>query len=166
MSRRSIRPVTHCSAGALEEVEHVLMRAAVIAEGDPAYFNLLGLLHECRGRKRQARKAYGRAIRINSNYAPAQQNMRRFYELTVFGWTKQPAALGDEPESPRSKSKPTTRRATLFHGRVDMTPPTATDFAAVQLPLDKQHRTVNVVVVSSVALAFISFWPRGGHRAV
>ncbi len=84
--------------GVLEEVEHVLMRAAVIAEGDPAYFNLVGLLHECRGRKRQARKAYGRAIAIDSNYAPSQQNMRRFYELTVFGCTNQPAALGDEPE--------------------------------------------------------------------
>jgi amino acid transporter len=36
--------------------------------------------------------------------------------------------------------------------------PSATDFAAVQLPVSKQQRTINVVVVSSVALAFISFW--------
>src|SRR4051794_31945802 len=39
-----------------------------------------------------------------------------------------------------------------------MTPPTMTDFGAVRLPADKHQRTVNVVVVSSVALAFISFW--------
>ena len=32
------------------------------------------------------------------------------------------------------------------------------DFAAVQLPATKQQRTINIVVVSSVALAFISFW--------
>jgi len=82
---------------ALEEVEHVLMRAGMIAGDDPAYHNLLGILYECRGRKRQARKAYGRAIRANSNYAPAQQNMRRLYELATFGRTWQPVALGDEP---------------------------------------------------------------------
>jgi len=81
---------------ALDEVEHVLMRAGVIGNDDPAYLNLLGILHECRGRKRQARKAYGRAIRQNSQYAPAQQNMRRLYELATFGRTWQPVALGDE----------------------------------------------------------------------
>ncbi len=32
------------------------------------------------------------------------------------------------------------------------------DFAEVQLPGSKQQRTINVLVVSSVALAFISFW--------
>src|SRR4051812_3331338 len=37
-------------------------------------------------------------------------------------------------------------------------PPVSHDFAAVQMPSTRQQRTVNVVVVSSVALAFISFW--------
>src|SRR5438105_994008 len=33
-----------------------------------------------------------------------------------------------------------------------------TDFAAVQIPSTPEQRSINVVVVSSVALAFISFW--------
>ncbi len=37
-------------------------------------------------------------------------------------------------------------------------PPTLSDFAAVQMPSSNRDRAVTVVVVSSVALAFISFW--------
>ena len=39
-----------------------------------------------------------------------------------------------------------------------MDPSLSTDFASVQLPASRQQRVINVVVVSSVALAFISFW--------
>src|SRR4030081_3158653 len=39
-----------------------------------------------------------------------------------------------------------------------MTPIAQTDFGIVQMPTTRQQRTITVVVVSSVALAFISFW--------
>ena len=33
----------------------------------------------------RAKRYYGQAIRLNRNYEPAQQNMRRIYELFQFG---------------------------------------------------------------------------------
>jgi Flp pilus assembly protein TadD len=89
---------------ALGEAEQALRQASPAAGEDPGYLNLVGILHECRGRKRQARKSYGRAIAQSSNYRPAQQNLRRLYELAIFGRTSLTAALGDErrPRAPRT----------------------------------------------------------------
>jgi len=76
--------------------EALLMRAGAIAGNDPAFFNLVGILREVEGNKDGAAEFYGRAIRSNSEYAPAQQNMRRLYELKKFGQTDQAVLLGDE----------------------------------------------------------------------
>src|SRR3954471_15089380 len=78
------------------EAEALLMRAGPIAGNDPAFFNLVGILREVEGNKEAAAEFYGRAIRSNSEYAPAQQNMRRLYELKKFGQTDEDVALGDE----------------------------------------------------------------------
>lgn len=78
------------------EAEALLMRAGAIAGNDPAFFNLVGILREVEGNKDAAAEFYGRAIRSDSNYAAAQQNMRRLYELRHFGHTDQSVALGDE----------------------------------------------------------------------
>jgi len=78
------------------EAEALLMRAGPIAGNDPAFFNLVGVLREVEGNKEAAADFYGRAIRSNSEYAPAQQNMRRLYELRNFGHTDQAVLLGDE----------------------------------------------------------------------
>lgn len=78
------------------EAEALLMRAGAIAGHDPAFFNLVGILREIEGNKAAAAEFYGRAIRANSDYAPAQQNMRRLFELRSFGHTDQQVALGDE----------------------------------------------------------------------
>ena len=67
-------------------------RTAVDAE----CLNLLGVIHERRGEWKLARKLYGRSIRRDRKYAPARQNMKRMYELLVFGHSTQPIALGDE----------------------------------------------------------------------
>jgi len=48
------------------------------------------------GNKDAAAEFYGRAIRSDSNYGPAQQNMRRLFELRKFGHTNQAVSLGDE----------------------------------------------------------------------
>ena len=76
--------------------EALLMRAAPLACDDAAFYNLAGLLWEARGDERAAKKFYGRAIRRDRKYPPAQQNMRRLYELRTFGHTRQCVALGDE----------------------------------------------------------------------
>ena len=78
------------------EAEAMLMRAGPIAGSDPAFFNLVGVLREVAGNKDAAAEFYGRAIRADGSYAPAQQNMRRLYELRNFGQTHQVVALGDE----------------------------------------------------------------------
>jgi len=57
--------------------------------------NLLGVLSEMNEDYETAKKCYGRAIAINSNYEPAQQNMRRIFELFNFGSSKEPFNLGE-----------------------------------------------------------------------
>ncbi len=91
-------------SGNFKRAEAMLMRAAELAGEDPNYFNLLGVLHEAEGRKHLARKFYGKAIHLNSGYEPAQQNMRRLYELSRFGQTKQQVVLGDESSYETTKT--------------------------------------------------------------
>ena len=79
--------------GDLNRAEGLLLRAAPLGDKDPAFHNLMGLLAELRGDFSEARAHYGRAIRWDSNYAPAQQNMRRMYELREFGQSREPGAL-------------------------------------------------------------------------
>jgi DNA-binding NtrC family response regulator len=57
--------------------------------------NLLGVLFEMKHEYSIAKRCYGRAIAIDSNYEPAQQNMRRLYELFQFGSSKEPVNLGE-----------------------------------------------------------------------
>ena len=53
----------------------------------------MGLLTELREDFSGARRHYGKAISLNSKFAPAQQNMRRLYELREFGRSNEPGAL-------------------------------------------------------------------------
>lgn len=79
--------------------EAMLTQVAERSEQHTAeYFNLLGILYEVQRKWRLARKCYGKAIRTNRNYEPAQANMRRVYELYTFGHSKQQVILGDEIE--------------------------------------------------------------------
>ena len=57
--------------------------------------NLLGVLFEMNKDFDQARKCYGRAIAIDSSHEPAQQNMRRIFELFQFGASEEPVNLGE-----------------------------------------------------------------------
>ena len=77
--------------------ETLLMQAADRQQTDSAeYFNLLGILYEVQGKWRLARKCYGKAMRADKNYEPAQINMRRIFELTTLGKSSQVVVLGDE----------------------------------------------------------------------
>jgi len=59
-------------------------------------FNLAGVLAEILEDYDKAKKCYGRAIKFDKNYEPAQQNMRRLFEVDHFGSSKEPVNLGDK----------------------------------------------------------------------
>jgi DNA-binding response OmpR family regulator len=58
-------------------------------------FNLAGVLAEVLEDYDKAKKYYGQAIKLNKNYEPAQQNMRRLFEVDHFGSSKEPVNLGE-----------------------------------------------------------------------
>jgi DNA-binding response OmpR family regulator len=79
-------------AGAKEHLVRALELNNKSAEG----FNLAGVLFEMLEDYDRAKKYYGQAIKLDKSYEPAQQNMRRIYELFQFGSSKEPFVLGDD----------------------------------------------------------------------
>ena len=57
-------------------------------------FNLAGVLAEMLDDIDKAWKCYGQAIKFDKDYEPAQQNMRRLFELQHFGSSSEPFNLG------------------------------------------------------------------------
>jgi FixJ family two-component response regulator len=57
-------------------------------------FNLAGVLAEMLDNVEKDKKYYGQAIKQDKNYDPAQQNMRRLFELQHFGSSSEPFNLG------------------------------------------------------------------------
>jgi CheY-like chemotaxis protein len=84
--------------GNFQNAVSLLMKAGSITADDATFLNLVGVLHEAMGRRDVAKRYYGKAIRADRYFAPAQQNMRRLYELATLGRTMQSVALGDEIE--------------------------------------------------------------------
>ena len=82
-------------AGQFSEARTLLESAIEQGGADAALQNLLGVVYEAQRNWRQARKHYGKAIRTDGNFAPARQNMRRWYELFTFGRTEHAILLGD-----------------------------------------------------------------------
>jgi tetratricopeptide (TPR) repeat protein len=81
--------------GNLDEAESLLIAARrAAAAREAACLNLLGVLSEARGQTRAARRLYGRAMRAEPTFSPAEQNIRRLYELQAFGKTTYPVAVG------------------------------------------------------------------------
>ena len=71
-----------------------LIHALEINPQSAEVLNLTGVFLEMREEYENAKKHYGRAIAIDKNYEPAQQNMRRIFELFNFGSSKEPFNLG------------------------------------------------------------------------
>ena len=71
-----------------------LIKALVLNKKSVEALNLAGVLAETLDEVDQAKKYYGQAIRLNKNYGPAQQNMRRLFELDNFGATSELLNLG------------------------------------------------------------------------
>jgi len=72
-----------------------LVRAMEL-DGNAEAFNLAGVLFEMQEDYERAKKYYGHAIKLDKRYEPAQQNMRRLYELFNFGSSKEPFNLGED----------------------------------------------------------------------
>ncbi len=91
-------------AARFTDAETLLMKAADLGQKDAAYFNLLGVLYEVQHKWTLARKFYGKALREDKRYHPAETNLRRLYELFTFGRTEERVALGDEQLEPQAPS--------------------------------------------------------------
>jgi DNA-binding NtrC family response regulator len=74
--------------------EHII-RALEINTNSAEAFNLAGVLHEMRKDYETAKKYYGKAIKLDKDFEPAQQNMRRLFDLFNFGSSGEPFNLGD-----------------------------------------------------------------------
>jgi len=70
-----------------------LISALEINPDSPQALNLAGVMFEMREEFDQARRYYGRAIKVSKDFEPAQANMRRIYELFNFGSSKEPYNL-------------------------------------------------------------------------
>jgi DNA-binding response OmpR family regulator len=72
-----------------------LIKALELNNKSAEAFNLAGVLAELLDDVDKAKKYYGQAIKLNKNYEPAQQNMRRLFELQNFGATSELLNLGE-----------------------------------------------------------------------
>jgi hypothetical protein len=61
---------------------------------DAAFLNRLGVVAEMCGDWVGARKMYQRALRTDRSYLPAEQNLRRYFEIFTYGQTRLPIAGG------------------------------------------------------------------------
>jgi K+-sensing histidine kinase KdpD len=75
--------------------DEALAGAPEIARRDAACLNLRGIVYEARGQWPRARRFYGKAVRADRGYLPAEQNVRRCYELETFGKTRLRTAVAD-----------------------------------------------------------------------
>ncbi|HEY3899842.1 MAG TPA: response regulator [Chthoniobacter sp.] len=73
-----------------------LSRALELNPNSPDALNLAGVYFEMNRDYDRARKLYGKAIKYGPYYEPAQQNMRRIFELFHFGSSEEPMAFGDD----------------------------------------------------------------------
>lgn len=72
-----------------------LSRALQLSPQSPEALNLAGVFFEMQEDFVRARKLYGKAIHFSPYYEPAQQNMRRIFELFHFGSSTEPMNLGE-----------------------------------------------------------------------
>jgi DNA-binding NtrC family response regulator len=73
-----------------------VIKALEIKADSPQALNLAGVMFEMREDYDQAKRYYGRAIKLDKNFEPAQANMRRIFELFHFGSSKEPFNMDNE----------------------------------------------------------------------
>lgn len=88
-------------AGRLELPAALIEELDQSAARDPVSLNLLGLIAEAHNDWPEARRCWGKALRIDPSYEPAHDNLRRWFELAQLGFTRIKIAYGDTPPSLR-----------------------------------------------------------------
>ncbi len=81
--------------GQVEAARALLTTAGGIADADPSYLNLAGVVNEAHGRVATARRYYRKAAGAAGGYPPAAANLGRLDEAERTGRTDAPADLGD-----------------------------------------------------------------------
>jgi FixJ family two-component response regulator len=71
-----------------------LAKALELNANSAAGFNLAGVLSELLKDHEKAKKCYAFAIKLDKNYEPARQNMRRLLDVEIFGSCSAPIDLG------------------------------------------------------------------------
>jgi YesN/AraC family two-component response regulator len=79
-----------------EAAKRSLRRALHLDDRSAEGFNLAGLVAELSGDFKIATRYYEQALRIDKDFAPAQQNAKRIDELARRGTSKEPLALGND----------------------------------------------------------------------
>src|SRR5262249_8433324 len=69
------------------EAEIYPRQAIALLSDSPEAHNLMGVLHECRNEHDASYREYKAALKADSQYEPAKNNMKRFYERYTFGRT-------------------------------------------------------------------------------
>jgi DNA-binding response OmpR family regulator len=73
-----------------------LVKALELNAKSAEAFNLASVLAEVLEDYDKAKKYYEQAIKLEKDYEPAQQNMRRLFEVDHFGSSKEPVSLGEK----------------------------------------------------------------------
>ena len=76
-----------------QEARRHLLKALELDPKSPQAFNLTGVMLEMRQEYDEAKRFYGQAIKLDKHFEPAQQNMRRIFELFHFGSSDEPMNL-------------------------------------------------------------------------
>ena len=79
-----------------ETAKRSLKNALHLDDRSAEGFNLAGVVAELSGDFKIATRYYEQALRINKDFAPAQQNAKRINELSQRGTSKEPFALGGD----------------------------------------------------------------------
>jgi two-component system OmpR family response regulator len=77
-----------------EAAKRSLKNALHLDDRSAEGFNLAGVVAELSGDNKIAARYYEQALRINKDFAPAQQNAKRINELSQQGTSREPFALG------------------------------------------------------------------------
>ena len=81
--------------GRWNDAENTLTMDGATEPRDAVFLNLLGVVCQARQQWKQAKRFFGRAMRVR-HFVPAEQNLRRIYELETFGKTELNVSLIDE----------------------------------------------------------------------
>ena len=87
--------------GEVEAARTLLTTAGEIADADPTYLNLAGVVNEAHGRVATARRYYRKAAAATGGYPPAAANLARLDDADLTGRADAPADLGEGRPPPR-----------------------------------------------------------------